>query len=293
MSARIIVRLVGAGVLLVIADLALTSWAVRSDVRALATGIPDTTSFMRDAAATGHPVRRRANVPLERIAPGAACAVVLAEDEEFFEKGTVSWRSQRALLQRMLHGDFSRGGSGISQQLARNLFMAPDRTPRRKVREYVIAYELSRTQSKVRLLELYLNVAEWGEGIWGIEAASQHYFGVSAEALTSAQGVVLASFLPAPRRELQYVVGPLASRRQEAIAKKMWRSRLLSDNEHLETIERMREWRAHVRVGRNAREGWMLAAALMGPEPSSFTASLQHAGSLPLASSCNVRRRGF
>ena len=293
MSARIIVRLVGAGVLLVIADLALTSWAVRSNVRALATGIPDTTSFMREATATGHPVRRRVYVPLERIAPGAACAVVLAEDEEFFEKGTVSWRSQRALLQRMLHGDFSRGGSGISQQLARNLFMAPDRTPRRKMREYVIAYELSHALSKVRLLELYLNVAEWGEGIWGIEAASQHYFGVSAEALTSAQGVVLASFLPAPRRELQYVVGPLASRRQEAIAKKLWRSRLLSDNEHLETIERMREWRAHVRVGRNAREGWMLAAALMGPEPSSFTASLQHAGALPLASSCNVRRRGF
>ncbi len=143
---------------------------------------------MRRAARSGHPVRRLTWVPLDSIAPVAACAIVLAEDEDFFDKGTVSWRAQRVLAQRMLRGDFTRGGSGLSQQLARNLFLTADRTPRRKAREYLLAYQLSHALPKSRMLELYLNVVEFGEGTWGIEAASRRYFGVSASQLTASQG---------------------------------------------------------------------------------------------------------
>lgn len=292
MATRMVVRLMVLAFLLVIADVAYTPSNHRQEVRALATRAPDTTAYMRTAGALGHPVRLRAWVPLTAIAPVAACAVILAEDEDFFDKGTVSWRTQRRLFQRLARGDFSQGGSGVSQQLARNLFLSPDRTPRRKAREYLLAHELSRTLPKERLLELYLNLAEWGDGVWGIEAASRHYFGVSASALTTSQAVVLATFLPAPRRGLPYVLGGYPRIRQEGLVRKLWRSRLLSDAELRETVDRVREWRDRVRTSRNARDGWAHVATLMGPEPPSFTASTWTRGAPPLARLCDPRRRG-
>lgn len=279
--------------LLAAAEVALTPWVMGRQMQALATDVPGKTPFMQEAIADGHPVRRRQWVPLTAIAPVAACAVVLGEDERFFEVGALNWRAQRALMQRMLRFDFSRGGSGISQQLARNLFLTSRRTPRRKAREYLLAYELSHALSKERMLELYLNVVEWGDGIWGIEAASQHYFGVPAARLTTAQGVAIASFLPAPRRGLQYVLGPLATRRQEGIVRKLWLSRLLSDSEYSRTLERLREWRIQTLASRSAREGTTRATALMGPEPPSFGAATQSKGALPLSRLCNARRRGL
>lgn len=287
------VRAVVFGLLLLLADALYAARARRPEVRRLLRERPDTTAYMRRASAAGHPVRAMTWVPLDRIAPVAACAVIVAEDEQYFDKGTISWKSQRVLLSRMLRGDFSRGGSGLSQQLARNLFLAPSRTPQRKLREYALAYELSTTLPKVRLLELYLNVVEWGEGIWGIEAASRHYVGVPAAELTPAQAVVLASFLPAPRRELQYVLGPLAGQRQAAIARKLWLARLLDDRAHGAVQERVREWRTQARVRGGARAGWEGVAAVMGPERPGFAAAPATPGALPLARLCDARRRGL
>lgn len=291
--ARMAVRGAAIGVFLLLADLAWTHVSHRRDVQALALTAPETTAFMRRAANSGHPVRDYAWVPLASIAPVAACAVVLAEDEEYFDKGTVSWRAQRVLAQRLLRGDFSRGGSGLSQQLARNLFLSTSRTPRRKAREYVLAYDLSHALPKWRILELYLNLVEFGEGTWGIEAASQRYFGVPASALTASQGVILASFLPAPRRELQYVLGGMARQRQEAIARKLWKARLLSDREVAATLDRLREWRTAARATGNARDGWAQAERLLGAEGASFAASPSTANALPLARLCDARRRGY
>lgn len=292
MSLRLLVRVLALAALLVLADVAYAPRAHRRQVSALSEIPPDTTSYMRAAAGDGHPVRVHAWVPLFGIAPVAACTVVLAEDELFFESGTVDWQAQRALVRRLLRGDLSRGGSGISQQLARNLFLVPDRTPRRKAREYVLAYELSHTLPKERILELYLNLVEWGDGVWGIEAASRHYFGVGAEALTAPQAVVLATILPAPRRELQYALGRDASRRQEGIVRKLWRARLLSDTDVRETLDRIRAWRARARATGDGRSAWAGVDELMGPAPASFTASTRTPGALPLARLCDPRRRG-
>lgn len=292
MATRMVTRLLALALLLVLADVAYTPWGHRRRVRALAADAPGTTSYMHSAGKMGHAVREHTWVPLTAIAPVAACAVVLAEDDQFFEIGTLSWRAQRSLMQRLLRGDYSRGGSGINQQLARNLFLAPDLTPRRKAREYLLAHELSHTLSKERTLELYLNVIEWGDGVWGIEAASQHYFGIPASALTTSQAVVLATFLPSPRRELQYVLGEYPLRRQEAIARKLWRARLLSDADFRESLDRIRAWRGYVRATGDARGGWVHVAELMGPEPAPFTASRWTKGALPLARLCDTRRRG-
>ena len=292
-AGRLLIRVGVVGAVLLLADLAYTPVAHRPRVQALASGVADTTAFMKRATRTGHPVRHFARTPLASIAPVAACAVVLAEDEEFFDKGTVSWRAQRVLAQRMLRGDFTRGGSGLSQQLARNLFLTGDRTPRRKAREYLLAYELSHELPKTRLLEVYLNVVEFGDGIWGIEAASQRYFGVSAAALTASQAIVLASFLPAPRRELRYVLGGMARDRQDAIARKLWKSRLLTDRDLSATLDRLREWRANARAAGDAREGWARAERLLGEEAPSFVASPSTPHALPLARLCDPRRRGL
>lgn len=213
-----------------------------------------------------------------------------AEDEEFFRNGTLRWPAQRALLGRVLHGDFSRGGSGIAQQLARNLYLSVDRTPRRKLREYALAVELIRTLPKDRILELYLNVAEWGDGIWGIEAASRHYFGVPAAALTTAQSVVLSSMLPAPRREMQYAASDSAHRRQQTITRKLWRARLLNDQDFRETAERLREWRES--EGHTAQDGWAEAERVLGPE-ASVTVGGAFRNATSMSDWCDVKRRGL
>ena len=107
----------------------------RSEVVALKRSVPERTEYMEVRALEGSAPRHRRWVPLDALPAVAVCSVVNAEDPYFFAHGAVDWEAQRALFTRVLHGDFSRGGSGISQQLARNLFLAPERTLRRKLRE--------------------------------------------------------------------------------------------------------------------------------------------------------------
>jgi monofunctional biosynthetic peptidoglycan transglycosylase len=95
---------------------------------------------------------------------------------------------------------FKSGGSTISQQLAKNLFLSPSKSPLRKIREAILTWRLEKNLSKRRILELYLNVAEWGEGIFGIEAAARHYYGKSAADLSADEAAHLAAVLPNPRK---------------------------------------------------------------------------------------------
>jgi monofunctional biosynthetic peptidoglycan transglycosylase len=137
--------------------------------------------------------------PLPRISRYLRAAVVYAEDMRFYRHDGVDWGA----ISHALHTDlgtatFKKGGSTITQQVAKNLYLSPSRNPIRKVREILIAYRLEDHLTKQRILELYLNLAEWGDGVFGAEAAARHWFGRSAAALTPAQAARLAVALPNP-----------------------------------------------------------------------------------------------
>jgi monofunctional biosynthetic peptidoglycan transglycosylase len=152
-------------------------------------------------------------VSYERISPNLKRAVVAAEDARFIDHEGFDWEGiQRAIEKNQKRGKPVAGGSTISQQLAKNLFLSGDRSLVRKGQEALITLMLEQTMSKRRILELYLNVAEWGEGVFGAEAAARHHFGVSAAQLTPAQAARLAAMLPRPRfydrnRGSQYLAG--------------------------------------------------------------------------------------
>ena len=144
---------------------------------------------------------RHAWVPYERISPHLKRAVVAAEDARFLDHEGFDWDAiLQARAKNEQHGRIVAGASTISQQLAKNLFLSGTRSWLRKGQEAVITWMLESTMTKRRILELYLNYAEWGDGIFGAEAAARFHFGVPAAALTREQGAWLAAILPSPRR---------------------------------------------------------------------------------------------
>ena len=139
--------------------------------------------------------------PLERISPYLIKAVIIAEDDKFFSHDGFDFDAmQKALEKNIKKGKFSSGGSTISQQLAKNLFLSPSKNPIRKIKEAILTWRLEHTLSKKRIMELYLNVAEWGDGIFGIQVAALHYFNKSAYELGPKESARLASVLPNPVR---------------------------------------------------------------------------------------------
>lgn len=205
-------------------------WITFPDVSRLATENPVTTAFMeqrkrelreagKDDTLSYHPV------DYEQISPYLRRAVLVAEDDTFYEHGGVDVKALQEAIQR----DWERkrlthGGSTITQQLAKNLYLSPARTPLRKVKEYFIANALERHLTKKRILELYLNVVEMGERVYGAEAAARRYFSVSAAALTPQQAALLAGCLPNP----QMMNPDLPNKRL------LWRQRMI--------LSRMRRW---------------------------------------------------
>lgn len=163
---------------------------------------PKTTSFI-ELYKDKHPDTKVQQiwVPYHKISPELKEAVVAHEDDEFFEHpGFNLGAIKKALIYDWKKKRFARGASTITQQLAKNLYLSPSKSIFRKLREILIAMKLERELSKQRILELYLNVVEWGPGIYGCEAAAKHYFGVPAAALTPSQAQSLVSILPNPRR---------------------------------------------------------------------------------------------
>lgn len=151
-------------------------------------------------------------VPLAKISPFLTKAVLIAEDDKFWNHEGFDYEGiQKALERDLKKGKFKYGGSTISQQLVKNLYLSPKRSILRKFAEVPLTWKLERTVKKRRILEIYLNVVEWGEGIFGAEAAARHYFGTAALDLTSLQAARLAAVLPNPRkyspvRDQKYVV---------------------------------------------------------------------------------------
>jgi monofunctional glycosyltransferase len=139
-------------------------------------------------------------VDYARISPALKRAVIAAEDAKFIDHEGFDWEGiQRAIEKNEKKGRAVAGGSTISQQLAKNLFLSGERSYIRKGEEAIITLMLETTLSKQRILEIYLNVAEWGNGIFGAEAAARHYYGVSASQLSAWQAARLAAMLPRPQ----------------------------------------------------------------------------------------------
>ncbi len=180
-------------------------WLTLPDVRSLMTSNPDTTAFMelrdRQARARGDEPRREWRwVPYERIAQTLKRAVLVAEDSAFWEHDGVDMVAlQRAVEVNLERREFALGASTITQQLAKNLYLSPSKNPLRKLRELWIARRLEIELPKRRILELYLNSIEWGDGVYGAEAASRSYFGKSAAALGADEAALLAGAIINPR----------------------------------------------------------------------------------------------
>jgi len=187
------------------------------DMAVLRTRNPAKTAFMeyREKEWAEKGLKRRIAkewVPLTRISPYLLKAVLIAEDDKFWKHEGFDFESiQKAIEKDLQAGRFKFGGSTISQQLARNLYLSPEKSLLRKAAEAVLTWKLERALSKRRILEIYLNVVEWGDGIFGAEAAARHHFGKSARDLSAEEAARLAAVLPNPRRynpagEQKYVV---------------------------------------------------------------------------------------
>ena len=161
-------------------------------------------------------------VGYERISAQLKRAVVAAEDAKFVGHEGFDWEAiSKAIEKNEKEGKVVAGASTISQQLAKNLFLSGERSWVRKGEEAAITWMLESTLSKRRILELYLNFAEWGEGVFGAEAAARYHFGVSAAALSAPQAAFLAAILPSPRRYAPGRITPYVASRVETILARM------------------------------------------------------------------------
>ena len=197
------------------------------DVRPLRKENPRTTAFMalraREADKAGKKPRRVQQwVAYERISPSLKRAVIVAEDAAFFShEGVDLDELEKSFEDSWKQGKRMRGGSTITQQLAKNLYLSPSRNPVRKVEELLIARRLEAELSKRRILELYLNVIEWGDGIWGAEAAARAYFQKPASALDADESALLAASIINPRRYSPARPSKFLLRRQDLIRQRM------------------------------------------------------------------------
>ncbi len=193
-------------IIILIPVILIGSSLIYPNVGALKDKNPETTAFMRyrEREWKRKGIDRKIVqkwTPISKISPYVLQAVTIAEDDKFWTHGGFDFKAIRDAAKRNLERkEYSRGGSTITQQLAKNLYLSPEKSMFRKVREAVITWRLEHALSKQRILELYLNTAEWGDGIFGIEAAARHYYGRSAASLTADQAARLAVALPNPRR---------------------------------------------------------------------------------------------
>lgn len=188
---------------------------------------PESTAFMRARLAILRKDNPRARleqrwVPYGRISRHLKQAVVAAEDDKFMDHWGFDWEAmQRAHERNVREGEIVAGASTITQQLAKNLFLPSSRVWWRKAQEAVITVMLEALLTKRRILELYLNVVEWGEGVYGAESAARHHFGVTAAALSPAQAAQLAVMLPSPRSYTPAVETSYLQRQSAVVLERM------------------------------------------------------------------------
>jgi monofunctional glycosyltransferase len=200
------------------------------DIRPLVTTNPSTTAFMEIRAAEAHaggkpprPVKHVQRwVSYSHISTYLKRAVVMTEDDAFWQHQGVDFVQMRQSIELdWARGELLRGASTITQQLAKNLYLSPSRNPIRKLRELIIARRLEATLKKTRILELYLNVIEWGDGIWGAEAAARTYFSQPAADLGPEDSALLAGAIVNPRVLNPARPTPRLLKRQELILRRL------------------------------------------------------------------------
>ncbi len=178
-------------------------WLTLPDPRVYATAWPERTAYMERWLSGGNAGERGIQydpVPLSRIPESVRRAVLVSEDAGFYGHHGFDWHEIGAAIREAWgRRELPRGASTISQQLARNLYLSPSRSPIRKLREALITRRLESRLSKNRILELYLNVIEFGRGLYGVEAAARSYFGTSVSAVTRREAAELAATIPSPR----------------------------------------------------------------------------------------------
>ncbi|HEY6555200.1 MAG TPA: monofunctional biosynthetic peptidoglycan transglycosylase, partial [Vicinamibacteria bacterium] len=212
--------LVAAG-LLVYAAFVVLGLPSRAEVRALTRKAPEKTGLMkqreREAKAKGRTARRSQTiVPIKQISRWLIQAVIASEDQNFFGHQGVDWNALQESVEKNLEkGRLARGGSTITQQLAKNLYFGTEKSATRKLRELLVTRWIEDELTKRRILELYLNVIEWGDGIYGAETAARRYFGKPASDLDAREAAALAGMIPNPRR-----INPLISPARVARAQK-------------------------------------------------------------------------
>jgi monofunctional biosynthetic peptidoglycan transglycosylase len=188
---------------------------------------PGTTAFMkarleRIREKTPNAQLQHQWVPYNRIATSLKRAIVAAEDAKFLDHEGFDWEGiQKAYEKNLKQGKIVSGGSTISQQLAKNLSLSGERTWWRKAQEAVITVMIETVMTKRRILEIYLNVIEWGNGVFGAQAAAGYHFGTSAANLTAEQSAHLAAMVPSPRRYGRGTETPYLQRRIEIILSRM------------------------------------------------------------------------
>ena len=200
---------VAAGLLaigLAVGGMVLWGLPARSDVRALARTIPSETKVMRQRDGEAQEARRKPRqlqriVTINNMSKHLIHAVLSAEDPHFFGHEGLDWDAIKESIETNIEKrEFARGGSTITQQLAKNVFFSTRKSLIRKAREAIVATWMERDLSKKRIIEIYLNVIEWGDGVYGCEAAAQRYYGVSCAVLDEDQAAGLAAMIPSPRR---------------------------------------------------------------------------------------------
>ena len=194
---------------LLLGAVALAAWAgwevlTWPDVSALATKPPATTAFIERQNERERAAGRRGQVairwtPYAAISPDVKRAVLVAEDINFFSHGGFDWGQIKIAVEEALHdSEAPRGASTITQQLVKNLWLSPSRNPLRKVKEAVLTWQVERALPKRRILEIYLNVAEFGPGVYGVGPAAHAYFGKAPADLGEEDASLLAASLPRP-----------------------------------------------------------------------------------------------
>ena len=188
---------------------------------------PSTSAFMEERLDVLHQknpdaVLRHEWVPYERISVNLKRALIAAEDAKFLDHDGFDWEAiQKAYEKNLKKGKVVAGGSTISQQLAKNLFLSGRRTPWRKAEEAMITLMIENVMSKRRIFEIYLNIIEWGNGVFGAQAAARYYYGISAANLGPEQAARLAAMVPKPRFYDKVRETPLLERRTGIILERM------------------------------------------------------------------------
>jgi monofunctional biosynthetic peptidoglycan transglycosylase len=196
-------------------------------VRPLRTGNPGDTAFMRLRARDAHDEGRAVTkdqrwVPYARLSPHLTRAVIVTEDSAYWQHDGIDYEQLRDAVETdWERGEFKRGASTITQQLAKNLYLAPDKNPLRKLKELLITRRLEAELPKTRILEIYLNVIEWGDGIWGAEAAARRYFHKSSADLTPSEAALMAGAIANPHLMDPGHPSARLRRRQQMIMRRM------------------------------------------------------------------------